>query len=126
MVLWIIVIYDTRIFCYVIHLILLWANEPIQRLACHIEASVFSQPRSYINMSNRTSIKYPGTTTTTSNIHLNNIYIGYSFLRGGVVLQIRQVLGVILLLVAFSLVVKALSIRLRRSLVLLHRRGSFL
>src|SRR4051812_27552747 len=41
MVLWIFVIYDTRIFCYVIHLILLWANEPIQGLACHIEATVF-------------------------------------------------------------------------------------
>ena len=47
MVLWIFVIYDTRIFCYVIHLILLWANEPIQGLACHIEATVFSEPRCY-------------------------------------------------------------------------------
>src|SRR5215216_2879446 len=48
MVLWIFVIHDTRIFCYVIHLILLWANEPIQGLACHIEASVFSEPRCYM------------------------------------------------------------------------------
>ena len=48
MVLWIFVNYDTRIFCYVIHLILLWANEPIQGLACHIEATVFSEPRCYI------------------------------------------------------------------------------
>src|SRR3954470_10708034 len=47
MVLWIFVIYDTRIFFYVIHLILLWANEPIQGLACHIEASVFSELRCY-------------------------------------------------------------------------------
>ncbi len=47
MVLWIFVIYDTRIFCYVIHLILLWANEPIQGLACHIEATVFSEPWCY-------------------------------------------------------------------------------
>src|SRR4051812_13741891 len=47
MVLWIIVTYDTRIFCYVIHLILLWANELIQGLACHIEATVFSEPGCY-------------------------------------------------------------------------------
>src|SRR5215216_5456419 len=47
MVLWIFVIYDTRLFCYVIHLTLLWANEPIQGLACHIEAMVFSEPWCY-------------------------------------------------------------------------------
>src|SRR3954469_21691922 len=47
MVLWIFVIYDARIFCYVIYLTLLWANEPIQGLACHIEATVFSEPGCY-------------------------------------------------------------------------------
>src|SRR3954462_11219402 len=49
MILWIFVILETRIFCYVIHLILLWANELIQGLACHIEASVFSEPRCYMD-----------------------------------------------------------------------------
>src|SRR3954467_88192 len=77
-------------------------------------------------MSNRTSIKYPGTTTSTSEIHINNMYIGYTFLLDVAVLQIRQVLGAITLPVTFSLVVKALSIRLRPSLSLLRWRGSFL
>src|SRR3954464_2095165 len=77
-------------------------------------------------MSNRTSIKYPGTTTTTSEIHINNMYIIYTFLLYVAVLQIRQVLGEIPLPVTFSLAVKALSIRLRPSLGLLRRRGSFL
>src|SRR3954465_4512583 len=77
-------------------------------------------------MSNRTSIKYPGTTTSTSGIHINNMYIGYTFLLDVVVLQIRQVLRAILLPVTFSLAVKALSIRLRPSLGLLRRRGNFL
>src|SRR3954464_13229607 len=77
-------------------------------------------------MSNRTSIKYPGTTTTTSEIHINNMYIGYTFLIDVAVLQIRQVLREIPLLVTFSLAVKALSIRLRPSLGLLRWRGNFL
>src|SRR3954471_19664497 len=77
-------------------------------------------------MSNRTSIKYLGTTTTTSEIHINNMYIGYTFLLDVAVLQIRQVLRTIPLLVTFSLAVKALSIRLRPSLGLLCRRSNFL
>src|SRR3954470_3914366 len=77
-------------------------------------------------MSNRTSIKYPGTTTSTSEIHVNNMYIGYTFLLDVSILQIRQVLRAIPLLVTFSLAVKALSIRLRPSLGLFRRRGNFL
>src|SRR3954466_15555558 len=77
-------------------------------------------------MSNRTSIKYPGTTTSTSDIHINNMYIGYTFLLDVVVLQIRQVLRAIPLPVTFSLAVKALSIRLRPILGLLRWRGNFL
>src|SRR3954466_12914444 len=75
-------------------------------------------------MSNRTSIKCPGTTTITREIHINNMYIGYTFLLDVAVLQIRQVLWAIPLPVTFSLAVKALSIRL--SLGLLRRRGNFL
>src|SRR3954470_10360977 len=78
------------------------------------------------NMSNRTSIKYPGTTTGTSEIHINNMYIGYTFLLDVAILQICQVLWAILLPVTFSLAVKAISIRLRPSLALLRRRGKFL
>src|SRR3954466_7422065 len=77
-------------------------------------------------MSNRTSIKYPGTTTSTSEIHINNMYIRYTFLLDVAVLQIRQVLWAIPLLVTFFLAVKALSIRLRPSLGLLRRRGNFI
>src|SRR3954465_11513886 len=77
-------------------------------------------------MSNRTSIKYLGTTTSTSEIHINNMYIGYTFLLDVVILQIRQVLWAIPLLVSLSLAVKALSIRLRSSLGLLRRCGNFL
>src|SRR3954470_16453307 len=77
-------------------------------------------------MSNRTSIKYPGTTTSTSEIHINNMYIGYTFLHDVVVLQIRQLLWAIPFPVTFSLAVKALNIRLRPSLGLLRRRGNFL
>src|SRR3954469_5786527 len=77
-------------------------------------------------MSNRTSIKYPGTTTSTSEIHINNMYIGYTFLLDVAVLQILQVFRAIPLPVTFSLAVKALSIRLRPNLGLLCRRGNFL
>src|SRR3954469_25488190 len=77
-------------------------------------------------MRNRTSIKYPGTTTSTSEIHINNMYIGYTFLLDVVVLQIRQVIWEIPLPVTLSLAVKALSIRLRSSLGLLRRRSNFL
>ena len=77
-------------------------------------------------MSNRTSIKYPGTTTNTSEIHINNMYIKYTFLLDVAVLQIRQVPWAIPLPVTFSLAVKALSFRFRSSLGLLRRRGNFL
>src|SRR4051812_29886946 len=78
------------------------------------------------NVSNRTSIKYPGTTTSTSEIHINNMYIGYTFLLDVAVLKIRQVLWAIPLPVTLSLAVKALSIRLRSSPGLLCRCGNFL
>src|SRR3954467_8504152 len=77
-------------------------------------------------MSNRTSIKYPGTTTSTSVIHINNMYIKYNVLAGVAILQIHQVLREIPLPVTLSLAVKALSIRLRPSLGLLRRRSNFL
>src|SRR4051812_5806603 len=77
-------------------------------------------------MSNRTSIKYRGTNTSTSEIHINNMYIRYTFLLDVVVLQIRQVVWAIPLPVTLSLAIKALSIRLRSSLGLLRRCGNFI
>src|SRR5215216_1343836 len=78
------------------------------------------------NMSNRTSIKYPGTTTITSKIHINNMYIEYTFLLDVAIFQIRQVLGAVTLPATGTLAVEAFSFRLRTSLGLLSRCGSFL
>ncbi len=78
------------------------------------------------NMSNRSSIKYPGTTTITNKIHINNMYIEYTFLLDVAVLQIRQVLGAVTLLVTGTLAVEAFSFRLRTNLGLLSRCGCFL
>src|SRR3954471_12023211 len=74
------------------------------------------------------SYKYeqPNQYPSTSEIHINNMYIRYTFLLDVAVLQIRQVLWAIPLPVTFSLAVKALSIRLRSSPGLLRRRGNFL
>src|SRR5215216_2332007 len=77
-------------------------------------------------MSNRTSIKYPGTTTITSKIHIYNMYIEYTFLLDVAVLQIRQVFGAVTLPVTSTLAVEALSFRFRTILWLLSRCGSFL
>src|SRR3954469_13188516 len=63
---------------------------------------------------------------TSTEIHINNMYIEYTFLLDVVVLQIRQVLRAIPLPVSFSLAIKALSISLRPSLGLIRRRGNFL
>src|SRR3954468_8565218 len=78
------------------------------------------------NISNRTSIKYPGTTTSTSKIHINNMYIKYTFLLDVVILQICQVFGVVTLPVTIALAVETLSVRLRTSFGLLRRRAAFL
>ena len=79
-------------------------------------------------MSNRTSIKYPGTRTRTSEINICNMYIRYTFflLLDKAALQIRQILGAITLPVSLLLAVIALSIRLRAVLRFHRRRGSFL
>src|SRR6266496_1919152 len=62
-------------------------------------------------MSNRTSIKYPGATTSISKVHINNMYIKYTFVHFAIRL-IRQILGVVPLLVANPFAVEALSFRL--------------
>ena len=54
------------------------------------------------------------------------MYIEYTFLLDVAVLQIRQVLGAVTLLVTSTLAVETFSFRLRTSLGLLSRCGNFL
>ena len=76
-------------------------------------------------MSNRTGIKYPGTTTSISKVHINNMYIKYTFVHFAILL-IRQILGAVLLPVTSPFAVEALSFRLRSSFGLLHGSGNLL
>src|SRR3982751_4673244 len=75
-------------------------------------------------MSNRTSIKYPGATTSISKVHINNMYIKYTF--HFVILLIRQILGEVPLPVTSPFAVEALSFRLRSRLGLLHLSSNLL
>ena len=61
----------------------------------------------------------------TSKVHINNMYIIYTFVHFAILL-IRQVFGVVSLLVTISFVVEALSIRFGSSFALLHGSGNFL
>ena len=73
-------------------------------------------------MSNRTSIKYPGATTSISKVHINKMYI-YTFHFA--ILLIHQILGAVPLPVTSPFAVEALSLRLRSRLGLLHLRSNF-
>src|SRR6266516_3628535 len=75
-------------------------------------------------MSNRTSIKYPGATTSISKVHINNMYIKYTFCLA--ILLIRQILGAVPLPVTSPFAVEALSSRLRSRLGLLHLSSNLL
>src|SRR5664279_3624722 len=68
-------------------------------------------------------MKYPGTTTSTSKVHINNVYIKYTFLDV-TSLQICQVLGAVALPVSIALAVEAHSVRLRPSLGFLWRSSN--
>ena len=74
-------------------------------------------------MSNRTGIKYPGTTTRAGEVHINNMYIICTFFGVGRLL-IGQILGAVALLVTRPLAIIALCFRLRSSLWFLHRIGN--
>src|SRR3989337_1481795 len=63
------------------------------------------------NLSNRTGIKYPGATMSTSKVHINNMYIKYTFVHFAILL-IRQIFGVVPFLVTISFAVEALSFKL--------------
>src|SRR4030066_2452617 len=75
-------------------------------------------------MSNRTNIKYPGATTSISKVHINNMYIKYTFHFA--ILLIRQILGAVPLPVTSPFAVEALSFRLRSRLGLLPGSGKLL
>ena len=70
-------------------------------------------------MSNRTGIKYPGTTTRVGKVHINNMYIIYTLFVVGRLL-VSQILGAVPLPVSSSLAMKALSFWFGSSLGLLH------
>ena len=75
--------------------------------------------------SNWTSIKYRGVATNTSKIHINNMYIKYTFVHFAILL-IRQILGAVPLPVTSPFAVEALSPRLRSRLGLLHLSSNLL
>ena len=61
----------------------------------------------------------------TSKVHINNLYIKYTFVHFAILL-ICQVFGVVPLLVTIPFVVETLSFRLRSSFGLLHGSGNLL
>src|SRR6266496_4296046 len=75
-------------------------------------------------MSNRTNIKYPGATTSITKVHINNMYIKYTFHFA--ILLIRQILGAVPLPLTSPFAVEALSFRLRSRLGLLHLSSNLL
>ena len=61
----------------------------------------------------------------TSKVHINNLYIKYTFVHFAILL-IHQLFGVVPLPVIIPFVVEALSFRLRSSFGLLHGSGNLL
>ena len=61
----------------------------------------------------------------TSKVHINNMYIIYTFVHFAILL-IRQILGAVPLPVTSPFAVEALSLRLRSSFGLLHGSGNLL
>src|SRR5215216_5225549 len=76
-------------------------------------------------MSNRTSIKYPGATTSISKVHINNMYIKYTFVHFAILL-IRRILGAVPLPVTSPFAVEAPNFRLRSRLGFLPRSSNLL
>ena len=66
-----------------------------------------------------------GYTTNTSKVHINNMYIRYTFVHFAIFL-IRQVFGAVPLLVTIPFAVEAISFRLRSSFGLLHGSGNLI
>ena len=70
-------------------------------------------------------MKYPGATTSVTKVHINNMYITYTFVHLAILL-IRQILGAVPLPVTSPFAVEALSLRLRSRLGLLHMSSNLL
>ena len=70
-------------------------------------------------------MKYPGATTSISKVHINNMYITYTFVHLAILL-IRQILGAVPLLVTSPFAVEALSFRLGFRLGLFPGSGNLL
>ena len=62
---------------------------------------------------------------STSKVHINNMYIKYTFVHFAILL-IRQIFGVVPLLVTISFAVETLSFRLRSSFGLFHGSDNLL
>src|SRR3989337_2375136 len=76
-------------------------------------------------MSNRTSIKYPRAATSISKVHINNMYIKYTFVHFAILL-ICQVFGAVPLPVTSPFAVEALSFSLGSSFGFLPGSGNLL
>src|SRR3954464_8832747 len=66
---------------------------------------------------------YPGATASTSQVHINNMYIIYNFVCLADLL-VCQILGAVALLVASPLTIVTLGIRLRSNSGFLFRQGN--
>ena len=86
---------------------------------------ILQLPFRVTTLSNQTSIKYRGVVMNTSKIHINNLYIKYTFVHFAILL-IRQIFGAVPLPVTISFAVEALSFRLRSSFGLLRGSGYLL
>src|SRR4051812_17174570 len=75
-------------------------------------------------MSNITGIKYPGATMSISKVHINNMYIKYTFHFA--ILLIRQILGAVPLPVTSPFAVEALILKLRSRLGFLPSSSNLL
>ena len=71
------------------------------------------------------SNKYRGVSMNTSKVHINNMYIQYTFVHFAI-LPMHQIVGVVLLPVTSPFAVEALSLRLRYRLGLLHLSSNLL
>ena len=104
----------------------------LESLPTHIVTSPSTSFRSFCNsrfvlllLSNWTSIKYRMVAINTSKVHINNMYIKYTFVHFAILL-IRQVSRAVPLAVTISFEVEALSFRLWSSFGLLHGSGNLL
>ena len=104
----------------------------LELLPTHIVTSPFTSLCLFCNsrfelllFSNWTSIKYWGVAINTSKVHINNMYIKYTFVHFAILL-IRQIHGAVPPPVTSSFAVEALSLRLRSRLGLLHLSSNLL